>query len=57
MNILIKNGATIDAEDKELRTALRAAVFSGHENIVKILIKNGANGNLIFYIMFLKLRS
>ncbi|CAF1011713.1 unnamed protein product [Brachionus calyciflorus] len=45
VNILVKNGATIDLADKDLRTPLRAAVFSGHENVVKILIKSGADVN------------
>ena len=50
MNILLENGASIDISDLEGRTALRAAVFGGHEQIVKILIKHGADVNK--YILF-----
>lgn len=46
VNILLENGASVDASDAEGRTALRAAVYSGHDNIVKLLIKYGADGKL-----------
>lgn len=45
MSILLENGADIDASDSDGRTALRAAVFSGHENIVKLLLRYGADVN------------
>ena len=51
MNILLENGASIDISDLEGRTALRAAVFSGHEQIVKILIKHGADGNKTIHFL------
>ena len=52
---LLKNGASVDACDTEGRTALRAAVFSGHEHIVKLLIEYGADGKLKFRLIHLNL--
>jgi ankyrin repeat protein len=44
VDILLQNGASVDACDSEGRTALRAAVFSGHEHIVKLLLNYSADG-------------
>jgi ankyrin repeat protein len=41
---LLEHGASVDNCDNEGRTALRAAVFSGHDSIAKLLIKYHANG-------------
>ena len=41
---MLRNAASVDACDSEGRTALRAAVFSGHEHIVKLLLKYNADG-------------
>lgn len=46
----------IDLADKEQRTALRAAAWSGHEDILKTLISAGADVNSVdkrkFFISF-----
>lgn len=42
---MVKHGCTLDSVDAENRTALRAAAWSGHEEIVKILLQNGAQVN------------
>lgn len=42
----MKHGCSLDSMDAENRTALRAASWSGHEEIVKILLQHGANVNL-----------
>ena len=44
VKLLLGKGASVDAADLEGRTALRAAVFSGHEHIVKLLFEHGADG-------------
>ena len=44
VDILLRNAASVDACDSEGRTALRAAVFSGHEHIVKLLLRYNADG-------------
>ena len=41
--LLITNGATIDAKDKEEHTPLHFAARSGNLGIAKLLIENGAN--------------
>lgn len=46
MELLVKHGCSLDSMDAENRTALRAASWSGHEEIVKILLQHGANVNL-----------
>jgi ankyrin repeat protein len=52
VKILLENGASIDACDSEDRTALRAAVFSGHEHIVKLLLNYNANGNIFVFLKY-----
>lgn len=46
MELLVEHGCQLDSVDAENRTALRAAAWSGHEEIVKILLQHGANVNL-----------
>lgn len=46
MQLLVQHGCQLDSVDAENRTALRAAAWSGHEEIVKILLQHGANVNL-----------
>jgi len=47
VNFLIKNNITIDLQDKYGNTALWRAVMNGVSNeIIAILLKNGANPNL-----------
>lgn len=50
---LLKCGANVDKQDAEGRTALMAAAFMDHANIVSILLDNGATPNVIF-ILFIK---
>ena len=52
VNILLENDANVDTIDSEGRSALRAAVFSGHENVVKLLVKYGADGELYLEKLF-----
>lgn len=48
MKLLIKHDdIQIDLADKEQRTALRAASWSGHEDILKALINAGADVNSV----------
>lgn len=42
----MNHGCSLDSMDAENRTALRAASWSGHEEIVKILLQNDAKVNL-----------
>lgn len=49
VRILLENRCQIDSCDSEGRTALRAAVFSGHDHIARLLIKYGADGNKISF--------
>lgn len=46
VELLVEHGCQLDSVDAENRTALRAAAWSGHEEIVKILLQHGANVNL-----------
>lgn len=48
VKLLIKHpDIQIDLADKEQRTALRAASWSGHEDILKALITAGADVNSV----------
>lgn len=48
VKLLIKHpDIQIDLADKEQRTALRAASWSGHEDILKALINAGADVNSV----------
>jgi ankyrin repeat protein len=51
VNILLERGSLVDLSDIEGRTALRAAVFSGHESIAITLISYGANGKISLFIL------
>ncbi len=46
VNMLLKNGVEINAQNEEGRTALMYAVSEGSKELTEILIKNGANVNL-----------
>ncbi|XP_025025282.1 ankyrin-3-like [Python bivittatus] len=43
VQILLKNGALIDAKDERHQTALSYAVSKGYEKTVKVLLEGGAN--------------
>lgn len=43
---MLKCGANVDKQDTEGRTALMAAAFMDHANIVSILLDNGADPNV-----------
>lgn len=45
VELLLKHGALVDAPDWDQRTALRAAAWGGHEDIVKALLQHGADVN------------
>ncbi|XP_023290430.1 ankyrin repeat domain-containing protein 50 isoform X4 [Orussus abietinus] len=42
---LLEHGAKVDCADWDQRTALRAAAWGGHEDIVKALLQHGADVN------------
>lgn len=42
---LLEHGAMVDCADWDQRTALRAAAWGGHEDIVKALLQHGADVN------------
>lgn len=42
-NTLLRHGTDIDKRDKDGKTALMMAVINGHENLVKLLLENGAD--------------
>lgn len=46
VELLVRHGCSLDSVDAENRTALRAASWSGHEEIVRILLQHRANVNL-----------
>lgn len=46
VELLVARGCALDSTDQEGRTALRAASWSGHEDIVRILVTHGAQINL-----------
>ena len=39
--VLLERGAQVDASDSEGRTALRAAAWAGHEEVVRLLLNAG----------------
>lgn len=41
----MEHGAKVDCADWDQRTALRAAAWGGHEDIVKALLQHGADVN------------
>ena len=43
--LLLENGANINAFDRQERRALHWAAFSGHDEIVKLLLEHGADPN------------
>lgn len=43
--MLLEHGAMVDCADWDQRTALRAAAWGGHEDIVKALLQHGADVN------------
>ena len=45
VGLLLDAGASVNASDAQGRTALMAAAFGGHERLVQLLIKCGADGN------------
>lgn len=45
VDLLLKNGATVDIEEFEQNTALHKAVWTGDLKIVELLLKNGADIN------------
>ena len=45
IEILLKNGANVNARDKFKQTPLHLAILHGHSTIVEILLQNGANVN------------
>jgi ankyrin repeat protein len=42
---LLKNGAKVEAKDKNGWTALHSAVKNKHEKVVRLLLENGADVN------------
>jgi ankyrin repeat protein len=42
---LLEHGAAVDCADSDQRTALRAAAWGGHEDIVLALLRHGADVN------------
>jgi hypothetical protein len=44
--LLINNGAGVNAQSKDGLTAIRMAIFNNHKELVKLLIANGADVNL-----------
>lgn len=49
VNLLIANGADVNAQDFEDYTPLHNAAWNGHLEIVKTLVNQGANINLASY--------
>uniref|UniRef100_A0A803TDC5 Uncharacterized protein n=1 Tax=Anolis carolinensis TaxID=28377 RepID=A0A803TDC5_ANOCA len=45
VGVLLRAGANVDCTDTEGRTALRAAAWGGHEDIVATLLEHGADVN------------
>lgn len=43
VDLLVKNGANIEALDRDFRTPLHAATVSGQKNLTLILLGKGAN--------------
>ncbi len=46
VELLLKNGASLDIQNKRGTTALIAATLDGHSDVVRILLENGANINI-----------
>jgi len=46
VRLLLQNGASCDATTKNGYTALHLAVKEGHEQVVSLLLDNGANHNI-----------
>lgn len=47
---LLEYGADVDKQDTEGRTALMAAAFMDHAQIVRILLENGASPNVNIFV-------
>ena len=41
--LLLRSGASIDAKDKDGKTALMIAVVNGHQDLVELLLEKGAD--------------
>jgi len=52
----VKNGASVEARDKKGWTPLFHATYSGHQNMVQLLVAHGADVNAV-YVLLLLLRS
>ena len=47
MNVLIQNGAKVNAVDKDNWTALRVAAENGHVDVAKLFIQYGVDVNAV----------
>ena len=47
VQLLLSNGVSVDQTDRDGRTALRAASWGGHEDVVELLLQNGADVNKV----------
>lgn len=50
VEVLLEAGANVDCCDADQRTALRAAAWGGHDEIVTLLLKAGADVSI--YLLY-----